>query len=356
MKIRYLALVVLLLTLCTGRSYPVEAQPTQAEEVNVIIIVSNGFGWSYFTAKDCFESWGATVTTVAHSVFLEVPSCYNRDPRPITADILLSDFNISRISEYDCLFIPSGGTWVAMSGSQTVLDFISAGYDAGLVVSTVCIGNVVVGRANEIVAESKVASYPQSNSIMRDAGAVVVSGAGVVSDNRIVTGGTGGGLFSGGYTTAPIAEVCASVMRVVLGYSRIVETTVEPARPEPETQFSISVETTEYSQTETWLNSSDIGHVYARIYSNDNATEVIDTITLTDSDDDGIYTGVVDGLDTGQYVIDIELQDSDDILEVVGEAVGFNIASPFPVVELSIAIGVIGLVAVVSLVVWKRRS
>ena len=122
MKLRYLALVVLLVTLCTGPSYPVEAQPTQAEDVNVIIIVSNGFGWSYFTAKDCFESWGATVTTVAHSVFLEVPSCYNRDPRPITADILLSDFNISRISEYDCLFIPSGGTWVAMSGSQTVLE------------------------------------------------------------------------------------------------------------------------------------------------------------------------------------------------------------------------------------------
>ena len=177
MKLRYLALVVLFIALFTGPSYPVKAQPTQAEDVNVIIIVSNGFGWSYFTAKECFESWGATVTTVAHSVFLEVDSCYNRDPRPITADILLSDFNISRISDYDCLFIPSGGTWVAMSGSQTVLDFISAGYDAGLVVSTVCIGSVVVGRANEIVAGSKVVSYPQSNSIMRDAGAVVVSGA-----------------------------------------------------------------------------------------------------------------------------------------------------------------------------------
>ena len=311
-------------------------------EIKVLILVTDGFGWNYFDVKEHFESLGVNVTTVAYALDYEIDSCYNREPNPITADLLHSEMTPEMISEFDCLFITSGGHWANMIASEVVLDFISDAFDLGLIIASICTGTRIVAEANNIVNGSKVISFMLSYSQMTLAGATPVMWVDAVSDGHMITGGRGGGTAGGGWLEAPTSEVCAEVIREALGLSRVTESSVVPNRGPIGTNFSITATIDNLNITLGEVLSTDIHQVTAQIYGFGNRT-LVNTIELTDDNHDGNYTGYFIGMENGDYVLDIEVEDSNSTLEVVRNIESFEVGleptRPIDIVFVSTIVG-----------------
>lgn len=336
------------------------ALPTTAaqgvDDADVLILVSDNFGWGYFDAKDCFQTWGITVTTAAYGSDLNVDSCYNRPPRPIVADVLLSSIGPTQLSQYEILFLPPGPNWALLIASPDVLTFISTAYQQGLVVTAVCIGNRVLAGANRIVAGAKVASYSQSNAVMIGAGATIVYGVQVVADRRIVTGGTGGGPNGGGVEVAPIAEACAAAVKAALERSFVLSAGVTPSTGTPETVFTIRVVTTNPTAGLPGFNTTFIASVTGRIYPQANPSSEATSVQLQDPDADGIYSGTCSGLPAGPYQVAIEIEDDVEVLEVLRDAAVFSVTPSILPVALVAIVGVsVPTAALVAVTLRRRR-
>jgi putative intracellular protease/amidase len=177
----------------------------------VMILAANSVGDTYFPAKRYFEFWGWKVTTAGLTP--SVTSCFNTNPRPVLVDIVISEVNNNTLSEYDCLFIPSGGHWSNLLGDPTTLTLISDAYNMGLIVSSLCVGIRVLAAA-DIVNGVRIAYDSNSATQVTAAGGIIVD-ARVVTDQRIVTGTTGGGFTGGGASLAPTLEVCEAITTLI---------------------------------------------------------------------------------------------------------------------------------------------
>jgi putative intracellular protease/amidase len=359
MKLKAITLVslILLVAIATGPILTPTAQGQEISDIKVLMLISDYFGWNYFDAKEILESWGINVTTIANSLDTDVPSCSNKPARGTTADLLLSQVENSIATQFDVLFIPSGGQWQSLIQSTRALDFIEYAYDNGLIVATICIGNKVLSKANGIVDGSSVVSYPNTNIDMTIAGATTRSGYCAVTDNRLVTGGTGGGPSGGGNEVAPTSEVCFAIVKEVLGYSYCKSTSISPLSGAIGTNFSITVETTDLDSELGSLSlvDCDISQVNAKVYTKSNRT-LIGTIGLVDDDHDGVYTGVFTSSSNGEYVIDIEVKDTNSTLEITREPANFSVGAEITIDPLTLGVIAAGsLLAMVLIIVVKKR-
>ncbi len=178
----------------------------------VMILAANGVGETYFSAKNKFESWGWSVITAG--LTSSVTSCPNTNPRPVPVNILISEVNNNTLSQYECIFIPSGGHWLELLNDITTLDLISDAYNLGLIISSLCVGIRVLAAAN-IVSGINIAYDINSASDVLAAGGITVNER-VISHRRIVTGGTGGGPSGGGASQAPTIAVCEAIADILI--------------------------------------------------------------------------------------------------------------------------------------------
>ena len=359
MKLKAVFLVSLIVLVAVASS-PVlmsTAQGQEISDVRVLMLISDYFGWNYFDAKEILEAWGVNVTTIANSLDTEVPSCLNRPARGTTADLLLSQVENNITTQFDVLFIPSGGQWLSLSQSTRVLEFIEFAYDNGLIIATICIGNKVLSKANGIVNGSSVVSYPNTNVDMTIAGAKTRSGYCAVTDNRFITGGTGGGPTEGGYEVAPTREVCLASLREALEYSYCKSTSISPQSGVIGTNFTLTVEITDLDSELGSLSTVDcnISEVNARIYTKADRT-LIDTIELVDDNDDGVYSGEFSSSSNGEYVVDIEVEDTNSTLEIERESANFSVGVGFAIDPLTLGVIASGaLLAMIVIIVVKKR-
>lgn len=330
MKVKALALVSLLLVVAVFSS-PLLMPTVEGQEISdvkVLMLICDGFGWNYFDARDILESWGVNVTTIANTLDTDVPSCFNRAPRGTIADLLLYSVEFDIVTQFDALYVPSGGQWSSLIASSTVLNFISYAHEQGLIIGTTCIGNRVIAESNYIMNGTSVVYYNHASTAdhMIEAGATLRFGFDVITDNRIVTGESGGGTTGGGYLYAPTSEICAAMIREALGYSYVEQADVLPLIGESGTSFNISADITDLDSELGSLSMVDINitEVHARIFAKENRT-LVDTVELTDADEDGSYTGSFIGTIDGEYVIDIEVEDTNSTLEVERESASFTI-------------------------------
>jgi putative intracellular protease/amidase len=334
-----------------------------AADVDILILVTTGFGWNYFDARNYFEQWGATVKVVSHTLTYEVDGCFNQDPTTIVSDYLTSELNESLLSQFDCLYIPAGGHWSPLISSSTALGWVETAYNLGLIIGTTCIGNRVVSHANGIVNGTTVAYYSLTNLEMENAGATVVA-ARVVSDNRIVTGGTGSG-FPDGYTGAPTYEVCAAIIQEILGVSPVEENTVTPEIGTNETTFMIELAFGNITESYPLINHTEISQVSAILYEVDGREAAVE-LELNESDDS--YFASLSDLELGTYTIDVSLRYDNQMYWVYREVVTFDVLeslpttsntttslTDIPILLVSVTgLAVVGIV-IVSFLVIKRR-
>jgi putative intracellular protease/amidase len=176
-----------------------------------MILAANSVGDTYFPAKQQFQSWGWTVTTAGLTP--SVTSCLNTNPRPVPVDILISEVNNVILSQYECVFIPSGGHWSSLLNDPTTLNLISDAYNMGLIIASLCVGIRVLAAA-DIVDGVQIAYDVNSATQVFAAGGITVD-ARVVTDQGIVTGTTGGGPTGGGASRAPTIEVCRAIADII---------------------------------------------------------------------------------------------------------------------------------------------
>jgi len=271
--------------------------------------------------------------------------------------LLLNQVENDIVSQFDVLFIPSGGQWNSLVQSERALEFIEYAYDGGLLIAAVCIGNRVLADANNIVNGSSVVSYFAANLYMSEAGATVRTGYYTVIDNRFITGGTGGGSSEGGNEAAPTEEVCLALVREELGYSFMESASIEPATAPIGTAFTISAEITDLDDEPVAISSGNqnISEVNARIYTRDNRT-LISSIELIDDDDDGVYLGQFIASTDDEFVVDIEVEDTDHTLEIERESVIFSVGTHYTIDPLTLGLIAAGTILATAVIIIVKKK
>ncbi len=359
MKWRTILLTILLLISVTSSNPIVVSSQNVPEisDVKVLMFIAENFGLNYYDAREIFESWGVNVTTVAYSLDHNITSCSKPNTgenETIIVEYTHQEMTPDMVSEFDCLFVSSGIQWQTLRTESTALTFIADAYNMGLIVASVCTGTRVVAESNGIVNGCKVVSYVLSSAYMREAGATPIEEMEAVADGCMITGGSGGGPTGGGYLEAPTSEVCAEVVRHVLGLSRVKSTSLTFSKGLMGTDVSIGAVIDNLNETLGDILSTNIQKVTALVHSFDRTT-LIDTVELTDENHDENYTGQFNSLDFGQYIIDIEVEDSNSTLEVVREVEVFEVGiRTIDIVLSSIAIG--SVLIIVLVIVMKKKK
>ena len=336
----------------------------ELDDINMLVLISDGCGWNYFDVNETLVEMGVNVITIANTESHTVTSCLNREPRPITADILLSEFDLETINEYDGIVIPSGGQWAHLAGESDVNELLDTAYDNGLVVGAICIGVVTLARSDIITNGTKVASpVGYAYRPMRDTGADMISSADVVSDRRIITGGAGGGPPTG-YESAPTYELCLEMVKEITGQSYAEKISVIPNNETGALDYMINVEIANLSLEYPEFEIAHVQQVTAIIYPEANSTDTTE-VELTYLPGTSQYIGNYTSSNLGKQVIDLDIMNSEWSLEVVRNAITFNVEEPeepepgeddpLPLTLLVIG-GAGAVVIVVLLVFWKRRS
>ncbi|OLS29662.1 MAG: hypothetical protein ThorAB25_15200 [Candidatus Thorarchaeota archaeon AB_25] len=327
-------------------------------DVSVLMLIADNFGWNYYDAREIFESWGVNVTTVAYSLDHNITSCTRPNTgenETILVEYTHQEMTPEMVAQFDCLFVPSGGQWSSLIVGGAPLTFIADAYNMGLIVASICTGTRVVSESHEIVNGSKVVWYSLSSGFMVQAGATLIDEMETVADGRMITGGGGVGPTGSGYLAAPTSEVCAEVVRQALGLSRVQETSLTSSNGPIGSDFTITAVVDTLSDSLGDILSTDIQEVTAHIYSFGNRT-LVDTIELTDDNLDGNYTGLVNGLEHGEYIADIEIVDSNSTLEVVKEVETFEVGiEPINFVLISAVAGG-GIIIVVLVLALIRKK
>ena len=141
--------------------------------------------------------------------YTTLSSCSREDPLIIQTDFLIQDVDMGIISQYNVIFVPSGGHWDHLSTFEGTSNLISSAYAAGLIIASLCIGKVVLAKSG-ILNGIQIAYDSNAWTYMDDSGAIMIQQE-VVIDRRIITGGPGGGLTGGGASVAPTIEVCEAI-------------------------------------------------------------------------------------------------------------------------------------------------
>lgn len=173
----------------------IAATGAEADDVDVLVILSHYFGGNTFLNLDKFQHQGWEITLTATTE--TVTPCLFFDARPITVDILLSD--IHTIAPYDVIAImPSStgalgtGVYADLLNSPHVLDLIASAVDSGVVISTICAGPRVLAAADCLQGVSIIGTRGPGDAFLNEylaAGAVYLGDdhAPVIHAN-IVTG------------------------------------------------------------------------------------------------------------------------------------------------------------------------
>jgi hypothetical protein len=356
-KTAILGFVVVLLCINSIQT-PQTVATVTPEDIDVLAVIGQYFGWSYFELKNTFEGWGCNFVTTGETATVE--SCLNRPPNPVDTDILVSEIDREAIREYDCLVIGSGGHWQELKNSEPVIELIQMAYEEGLVVGGICTGVIPICYSN-VTEGCCVTGHNIVYSYAVDSGAAILPFMNSVVDGQIITGDGGDGVPDG-YLTAPHFEFCRAIMTKLLGRSYFDSISIHAALDGDETVHHINVTTSGPMDLFSNVSTPEIAEVIAKLHTEENNT-IIAEAELSDFDGDAVLTGNITGLEEGRYVIDLDIVDSNTSLEVIRDVLTFNASYVEPTtppgipltMEQVLLVGMAAAAVVVVLAIWRRK-
>jgi hypothetical protein len=196
LRLRLTLVFVLASLLFTGQGpgHTLAEEPTRP--VNVLVLLGEWFGDSYYPLQEEVEARGWTMKRVG--VDIEYRGCYNKKRDVVLrSDILIPD--MKDLAGTDCLIIPSGPQFRKFRSNPIVMKFVRDAHAAGLLVASFCVGNNTVRDAGLIDVPSGPALFPDKVTLVK---------------KRILLGPRGGGPPPGdGFESAPIKEICDAIAR-----------------------------------------------------------------------------------------------------------------------------------------------
>lgn len=331
------------------------SSPAEINDIDILVLISDECGWDYFLVNETLLEMGVNVITLTNTESYTVTSCLNKEPRPITADLLLSEVNLDTISEYDGIIIPGGGQWRLLSNDTAVHELLQVAYDNGLVIGSICNGGITLGKSDVVTNGTKIVNpLPDVVADLLARGAVFVWGAWVVSDNGIVTGDIGEVYQSGG-ETAPTYEVCWQVVQTIMGVSSVSSTEVISDPVGDSLDFLINVEVANLTQQFPGFNISQVEEVTAYIYPESNSSDITE-VELNHVQGTDQYTGNFAVASNGRYLVDLDVMKEEFNLEVVRSTTTFTTDTSLPTfLILGAGAGALAVVAIVFVLAKKNR-
>ncbi len=162
----------------------------------VLVLLGEWFGDTWFPLEELLTGWGWTIVKAGPDSAFR--GCYNkaRDVE-LRSDVLIpSPVDFSR---YDALIIPSGPQFRKFDGNEAIPQFLRDAHAAGLVIASLCTGNMVVqsaGLSGEVPPRG------------------IEAGRVAMPMNRVLMGSQGGGPPPGdGFESAPVEALCRAVAK-----------------------------------------------------------------------------------------------------------------------------------------------
>ncbi len=305
--IPFLTICFVLITNTASYSYSaisiIESERNPSD-LKVLMILDTAFGYTYFLVKNYLESWGINVITASATGSKLVTGCYNQPPNSTTADILISD--ITNITEYDAIHIPSGGHWKSLIGKAEVLDLIKQAYNNQVIVSALCIGLKVLAKA-EIIKNVRICGHPQAQADVTLAEGIYMDER-VVVDQGIISGGFGGGVRK--YDEAPNFEMSYMLTKNMLGYSPFTHLEINTTNDNIEIKVSLNNMDPFNEIVDNAYNLTDV-HVNFR--TTDKENKIIKSYLLVNT---GIkFEKNIQDLDEGKYSVELAFEDKKGCIE-----------------------------------------
>ncbi|MBD3405422.1 MAG: hypothetical protein GF411_04695 [Candidatus Lokiarchaeota archaeon] len=315
------------------------------DAIKILLVMDNDYGANYHYIRPIIErfGWNVTTTALSHEI---TPCPYQTEDRTLEMDILLTD--IEDITEFDAISIMPGQTHTQLLASTDALNLVKEAAEEGLIVSSWCKAIRVLAKA-DIIDGRNVTGHDDYQTEVEAAGATFLSQVPPIIDGNIVTG-----VRSRFYRM----EMCIAIATALGAYETdspyISNIAIEPTMPEPEQNFTITIAASD----DTGIHQLSI-EIYRLNETNARASDT-PTVTgeLEDVDGNGLYSFTVQGLEEGQYTIDIIGEDVFFNTNITTNALSLYIEYHLPLTIIS-QIGVVAasgtVLVIVVFVIIKRR-
>jgi hypothetical protein len=259
---------------------------------------------------------------------------------------------IDDVTQYDVISIMPGDAHDLLRTNQTSLDLINSAVDQGLVVSAWCRAVRVLAAA-DVIDGKNITGHADYVTEYEAAGATFNELVQPIVDGSIVTG-----VRSRFYRD----EMCQAIATAVGVYepdAPVLQNTT--ASPHP------SIQGTNVSLTTVFSDMTGVYTANAKIYAlNDITGERVSEIhvqyfALEETTTDGVFIGIIENLEIGNYTIDLEVWDLYMNEAFYNDSVNLlivdQITTPGPDDPMNWALpgAVVGTIGVVVLMIFLRR-
>ncbi|MGY5855827.1 MAG: DJ-1/PfpI family protein [Candidatus Thorarchaeota archaeon] len=287
---------LVLMIFSTGMSCNASIMTEPEDPVEILLLLDHGYGGNVPFIINILERFEWSITTAGLAPTLT--SCDYLGDEVFTVDMLITE--ISDLSQFDIISIMPGNSHDLLRTNQTSLDLIDSAVDQGLVVSAWCRGVRVLAAADVIDGKNitgnadYVAEYEAAGATFNELVAPII-------DDNIVTG-----VRSRYYRD----EMCQAIATAAGVYETdapsFVSATLTPQQSLLGTTANLTVE---------FSDATGVYHIDANIFALDDTTGErvsdvhVQSFTLTETDTDGIFTGIAQDLELGNYTVDFEALD-----------------------------------------------
>ena len=326
----------------------VVAATASQDQVEILLLMDHGYGGNVPFIMDIFERYGWSMTTTGLEETLI--SCSYLGFEEFNVDVLLTE--IDDLSQFDAISILPGNAHDLLRTNQTSLDLINDAVSEELVVSAWCSGVRVLAAA-DVIDGKNITGNADYVAEYEAAGATFNEQVPPIIDGNIVTG-----VRSRFYRD----EMCEAIATAIGVFEsdgpQLLSASVTPEQGLLGTSVNLTAE---------FSDVTGIYDVIAKIYTLNETTGekisvvYIQLITLNETLTEGVYSGVVEDLEIGTYIFDLEA--SDVYLNEVTYSYAANVsmvelAPPFDwsgVMQWAVPGVMIGFAAIVILVIYLRR-
>ncbi|MFX0093416.1 MAG: DJ-1/PfpI family protein [Candidatus Hodarchaeota archaeon] len=302
LNVLFLILVVALICGTEFNGVGLKGGVSQTNSINVAVLIEDQFSIGEFNGViEYYQNWGYTITTTGIGTEKICDLGFN-----VTVDIQLSDLDIT---EYECLYIPGGYSYVAEIQNEVILNLVRTANSEGVVLAAICAAPAVLAAAG-ILNGTKVTGHQLVVGHLISAGANY-SSANAMVDGNIVTG------------VPPFYEEFAIATAQALGLYEdnpptVLNTLLEPLNGSTQSTFTLSIEISD---------ETGISFVVAKIYKNSDGQNTLVRILELKLNGEGRFTCDFTILDPGNYQISLEIEDFYGNTKTLDNIVSFNVTT-----------------------------
>jgi hypothetical protein len=327
---------------------PIDATEPSQDSVEILLLMDHGYGGNVPHIFNILERYGWSYTTTGLNQTLT--SCAYLNFQEYSVDILLTD--IVDVTEYDAISILPGDGHDLLRTNLTSLDLINSAVNEDLIVSAWCRGVRVLAAA-DVIDGKNITGNADYESEYVAAGATFNELVPPVIDGNIVTG------VRSRYYREEMCQAIATALGVYESDApEIVSAVVTPQPSVLGTSVNLTVELSD---------TSGIYNVEVEVFDLAEPVEhslgiYVQHLTLNETSD-GVFSVVIQGLELGNYTIDVtawdiflnELEQSDAVNLLVIEGLPSITGTDLDPMLIVVSGAMIGTVLVVVLVVFLRR-